>query len=138
MLPVLFRQQGLKQTEDNYYLLYLCILCCLSCSACVLIVTFVLSNFNVSVAEILWKFGVWYSVFVDSTTSSVLRHVRVIGTVQSIQLSVIFVFHVVSMTCLSPSLTFTSLCSLVCFLFINFGLNTVCQPCDSIRSTRLR
>ena len=69
----------------------------LSYSACVLIVMFVPSNVNVSVAEILWKFSVWWCfVFVNSTAWSELRHVRFIGIVQSIQLSVLFVFHVVS------------------------------------------
>ena len=88
-------------------------------SACVVIVMFVPSNVNVPVAEILWKFSVWwYLFFVNSTPWSVLRYVRFIGTVQSIQLSVIFGFHVVSMKCLSPLLTCTDCCSLVCFSVI--------------------
>ena len=97
------------------YLLYLCILCCFSYSACVLIGTVISSNVNVPVAEILWKFSVWwYFVFVNSTTRSILHHVHFIGSVQSIQLSVIFVFHALSMKCMSPLLTCTSRCSLVC------------------------
>ena len=61
------------------------------------------SNFNVPVAEILWKFSVGGILFfVNSTAWSVLRHVRFIGTVQSIQLSV---FHEVSMKCMFPLLT---------------------------------
>ena len=47
--------------------------------------------------------------FVNSTAWSVLHHVHFIWTVQSIQLSVIFVFHVVSMKCMSPLLTCISL-----------------------------
>ena len=63
-----FRFRFVNKTWDRLrtiiYLLYLCILCCLSYSACVLIVMFIPSNVNVPVAEILWKFSVWwYFVF---------------------------------------------------------------------------
>ena len=52
--------------------------------------------------------------FVNSIAWLVLHHVRFTGNVQSIQLSVIFVFLIVSVKCMFPLLAFTCLSSLVC------------------------
>ena len=54
-------------------------------------------------------------LFVNSTEWSVLHDVRFTENVQSIQLSVIFVFLIVSMKCMFPLLACTCLSSLVYF-----------------------
>ena len=117
LLPVQFRQQDLRQTEDNYYLLYACILCCLSYSNCVFFIMFVSLNVIMYLSLRFFGYLVFGGImfFVNSTAWLVLRHVRFTGNVHSIQLSVIFVFLIVSGKCMFPLLACTCLSSLVCF-----------------------
>ena len=113
-----FQFRFINKTWDRLrtiiYLLYLCILCCLSYSACVLIVMFLPSNFNVLVAEILWKFSVWwYFVFCQlhsmvSITSCPLHRNCPVNSVKC-YFCFSSSFHEMSVSIV------TSLCSLVSF-----------------------
>ena len=119
-VPVPFRRQDLRQTEDHYYLLYACILCCLSYCNCVFFVMFVSSNVIMYLSLRFFGYLVFGGImcFVNSTAWSVFQDVRFTGNVQSIQLSVIFVFLIVSVKCMFPLLACTCLSSLVCFYVI--------------------
>ena len=119
MLPVPFRQQDLRQTEDNYYLLFACILCCLSYSNCVFFVMCVSSNVNVPVAVILWIFGVWwYYVFCQLHSVISITRCLLYGkcAVNSAKCYICFSYRFREI--MFPLLACTCLSSLVCFYVI--------------------
>ena len=106
-LPVPFREQDLRQTEDNYYILYACILCCLSYSNCVFLVMFISSNVNVPVAEILWKFGVWWYFFCQLHSVVGITSCPLHGKCAVDKTRCYFCFAFSFMKCMFPLLTYT-------------------------------